>query len=240
MRTRRTLAITCIVLSLLAAIAFLVIRYGKQLTRVMGKATVQSRLIEHETAVKHRLDPDFKRTGIAWPPQALAIVAIKDQRILRVYARGDGAWTLLREYPILAASGGPGPKLREGDRQVPEGLYRVESLNPNSRYHLAIRVDYPNRDDLDAARLDGRDEATLGDDIMIHGSNLSAGCLAIGDEAIEDVFVLIASTGLKNVEIISTPGAPAARFSSPSSPQWLIERYRRLDARLNEVQHGGP
>ena len=76
-------------------------------------------------------------------------------------------------------SGRLGPKLKEGDRQVPEGLYRVESLNPNSRYHLSLRVNYPNEQDKSYGRLDGRNN--LGTDIMIHGKDCSIGCLAMGD-----------------------------------------------------------
>ena len=85
--------------------------------------------------------------------------------------------------PILAASGVSGPK-REGDKQVPEGFYRIELLNPNSRYHLSLRVNYPNADDLERARQDGRALSTLGGDIMIHGGSASIGCLALGDPAV--------------------------------------------------------
>ena len=50
-------------------------------------------------------------------------------------------------YPVLGASGVLGPKLKEGDRQVPEGVYRVPELNPNSDFHLSLRLDYPNEFD---------------------------------------------------------------------------------------------
>jgi hypothetical protein len=79
--------------------------------------------------------------GLDYPAASLAFVAIKDERRLEVYARaseGD-AWRHVRDYPVLAASGRAGPKLRQGDRQVPEGVYRIELLNPNSRYHLSLR-----------------------------------------------------------------------------------------------------
>ena len=70
------------------------------------------------------------------------------------------------EYPILAASGVLGPKLREGDKQVPEGIYGAEALNPNSKFHLSIRLNYPNTFDRRMAQSDGRTQ--LGGDIMIH------------------------------------------------------------------------
>ena len=73
----------------------------------------------------------------------------------------------------------------EGDKQVPEGFYRIELLNPNSRYHLSLRVNYPNADDIERAREDRRDLLNLGGDIMIHGGAESIGCIAIGNPAIE-------------------------------------------------------
>jgi len=69
------------------------------------------------------------------------------------------------DYRITAASGTAGPKLREGDRQVPEGIYRIVGLNPNSRYHLSMKLDYPNAFDRHQAARDGR--ARPGSDIFI-------------------------------------------------------------------------
>lgn len=90
-------------------------------------------------------------------------------------------------YHILAASGTVGPKLREGDEQVPEGIYSISGLNPNSQFHLSLRVDYPNTNDRQQAQLESR--TNLGQDIMIHGRAASIGCLALGDEAAEDLFI---------------------------------------------------
>src|SRR5436190_607476 len=82
-----------------------------------------------------------------------------------------GAWRFVREYPVMAASGGRGPKLREGDGQVPEGMYTIDWLNPNSSYHLSMHVDYPNAFDRAHAADDGR--TALGGAIMIHGRDVS-------------------------------------------------------------------
>jgi murein L,D-transpeptidase YafK len=71
------------------------------------------------------------------------------------------------------ASGKAGPKLREGDGQVPEGIYRIDGLNPNSSYHLSLKLNYPNDFDLEQARTEGRTE--LGGDIFIHGKAVSIG-----------------------------------------------------------------
>jgi murein L,D-transpeptidase YafK len=62
---------------------------------------------------------------------------------------------LIHRYPLLAASGVAGPKLRQGDKQVPEGVYGISFLNPNSRYDVSLRVNYPNAFDRQMAAKDG-------------------------------------------------------------------------------------
>lgn len=131
---------------------------------------------------------------------ALRILVFKREGLVEVSAPG---WDAPRTYPMTARSGAPGPKLREGDGQVPEGVYRVESLNPNSLYHLALRLDYPNAFDRARAKEDGR--TNLGGDIMIHGSDCSVGCVAIGDRAIEELFCCAAAIGPENVEVLIAP-----------------------------------
>jgi murein L,D-transpeptidase YafK len=115
---------------------------------------------------------------------SFTLIGLKAEKRLELWAPdAAGRPRLIKTYPILAASGGAGPKLREGDRQVPEGLYAIESLNPNSRFHLSLRIDYPNAADRRRAQAEAR--TGLGGDIMIHGSNVSIGCLAMGDPAAE-------------------------------------------------------
>ena len=102
----------------------------------------------------------------------MSLVAIKDEKILELYARSaDGTWKFVYRYTVLAASGGMGPKLKQGDKQVPEGVYAISLLNPNSRYHVSLRVNYPNAFDREMAAADGREN--LGGDIMIHGKAAS-------------------------------------------------------------------
>lgn len=152
--------------------------------------------------VRARLEPAFKKAGVPYPPTRVVLRAFKaEKRLDLLAASADGPLRPVLSWPILAASGVSGPKLREGDQQVPEGFYRIELLNPNSRFHLSLRVNYPNPDDLARAREDGRDPAQLGGDIMIHGGSVSAGCLAIGDPAVEELFVLAAHTGLDAIQL---------------------------------------
>lgn len=170
--------------------------------------------------------------GLGYPPGQLTLVGLKAERVLEVWARSSGEWVLYRTYPVLAASGGPGPKLLEGDRQVPEGIYRLTAFNPNSSYHLSVRVDYPNRADLEAANADGR--TNLGGDIFIHGKAVSIGCLAIGDEPIEELYLLLADVGLSNSQVVLTPSAdPVAPADVPA---WVSERYDLVRTVLEEVR----
>jgi hypothetical protein len=172
--------------------------------RLAGKKTVSDRISKYGNAADSRLRPFFDKIGVAYPPAAVTLLAIKDQKQVELFARpSDGLWVLIRTYPIQAASGTLGPKLKEGDGQVPEGIYGIESLNPNSLYHLSLRLNYPNEFDRRMGSEDGRQN--LGSDIMIHGSNMSIGCLAMGDEAAEDLFVLAARVGIKNVRVIISP-----------------------------------
>ena len=199
--------------------------------------TIASRLELHGPAARARLVPRFTRAGIAYPPRAVTLVGLKRERLLQVYAgpRAD-ALAHVADHTILAASGGPGPKLREGDAQVPEGLYRIESLNPNSAFHLSLRVNYPNAFDRRRGAEDGR--RRLGGDIMIHGSAVSIGCLAMGDEVAEDLFVLAADTGLPRIAVILAPWdlrrhpAPAGEVSLPA---WAPGLYASIAGALRRL-----
>ncbi len=200
-------------------------------------ATIAERLDQYGAAARARLLPFFKQAGIAFPPQQLVLVGLKEEKSLQVYAKsGTNGFQWVRSYPVLAASGVAGPKLREGDRQVPEGLYAIELLNPNSSYHLSLRVNYPNAFDREQARREQR--MKLGGDIMIHGKAVSIGCLAMGDEAAEDLFVLAADTGLKKIAVVLTPVDFRAGKTVPQGvklPPWTTRLYEEIKTRLAEL-----
>ena len=130
----------------------------------------------------------------------LRILVFKNERMVELHAPG---WKAPRKYPMTAFSGTLGPKLREGDGQIPEGVYRIEYLNPNSSYYLSLKVSYPNASDRARAKKDGR--ANLGGDIMIHGKAVTIGCVPVGDDAIEDIFYLASAVGIKNVSVVIAP-----------------------------------
>lgn len=96
----------------------------------------------------------------------------------------DGQYTLLRTYPMCRWSGQLGPKVREGDRQVPEGFYKITpgQMNPNSAYYLSFNVGYPNAYD----RAWNHD----GGSIMVHGACSSAGCFSMTDKQIDEIYAV--------------------------------------------------
>lgn len=130
----------------------------------------------------------------------LRILVFKNERSVEVHAPG---WKAPRIYPMTAFSGTLGPKLREGDGQIPEGIYGIEYLNPNSSYYLSLKVTYPNASDRARAKANGR--TNLGGDIMIHGRSVTIGCVPVGDDAIEDIFYLASAVGIKNVSVVIAP-----------------------------------
>jgi len=112
-----------------------------------GARTVADVIEQCGEAANARLAPAFSRAGVAYPPAQVALLGFKTERALEVWASEQEEWHFIKVYPIKGASGIAGPKLREGDRQVPEGVYRIIGLNPNSSYHLSFNLGYPNRYD---------------------------------------------------------------------------------------------
>lgn len=171
--------------------------------------------------------------GLPYPPARVMLLGLKAERRLEVFAASaDGPYKFLAEFPIQAASGGPGPKLREGDRQVPEGLYDIASLNPNSRFHVSLRVAYPDAEDKAHAKVEGR--TNLGGDIMIHGGAASIGCLALGDPAAEELFTLAARVKTR-VAILPCDFRTGAA-DPPGAAAWMADRYRRLRTLVKELK----
>lgn len=133
----------------------------------------------------------------------IALIGLKQEKQLEVWHESAGSWLFVKQYPFTAFSGTLGPKLHEGDGQIPEGSYRITSLNPNSSYHLSMELDYPNPFDRERGAQDGR--TSLGNEIFIHGKDVTIGCIPIGDAGIEELFYLVAKTGIENVEVIIAP-----------------------------------
>ena len=197
--------------------------------------TIPDRVAQYGPTARARLAPYFAAAGVPYPPERFALLGFKRERELHLLAAGPGQpLAVVRAYPILGASGELGPKLREGDRQVPEGIYRIDYLNPNSIAHLSLGLSYPNPYDRARAAEDGRD--TLGSAIMIHGGVASVGCLAIGDRQAEELFVLAADAGWEDAVVVLSPvdfrrhSLPAGERTAPT--RWTGDLYAQLRAEL--------
>jgi murein L,D-transpeptidase YafK len=160
------------------------------------------------------------------PKESPILVRIfKEESELEVWKQDTtGRFELLKVYPICRWSGELGPKVREGDRQAPEGFYTITPalMNPNSNYYLAINTGFPNAYD----RANGRSGAFL----MIHGDCSSRGCYAMTDEQIGEIYSLARESflgGQQSFQIQAYPfrmtAANLARHrTNPNIPFWQM------------------
>lgn len=145
----------------------------------------------------------------------ILIRIFKEEAELEVWKQDDsGRFALLRTYPICRWSGQLGPKLKTGDRQAPEGFYTITPglMNPDSNHYLAINTGFPNAYD----RANGR----TGTFLMIHGGCSSAGCYAMTDEQIAEIYALAREAflgGQQSFQLQAYPTISRSRTSSPRS-----------------------
>jgi len=133
-----------------------------------------------------QIDSLFRSRNIAYPPKEILLTVYKHERVLELWARSDiRAFSIIKRYPFTAFSGTLGPKRKEGDLQIPEGLYHIDHFNPVSAFHLSMKINYPNPSD----RILG-EQGRLGGEIRIHGSSVTIGCIPIGDDAIEELYIV--------------------------------------------------
>src|SRR5262249_53848858 len=127
----------------------------------------------------------------------------KEESELEVWKQDrSGRFALLNTYPICRWSGDLGPKVKEGDRQAPEGFYQITPglMNPNSNYYLAFNLGFPNTYD----KANDRTGAFL----MVHGDCSSRGCYAMTDDQIGEIFALgrdAFSGGQKSFQVQAYP-----------------------------------
>ena len=119
------------------------------------------------------------------PSSPILIRTFKKESVLEVWKQTrQGRFALLKSFPICRWSGQLGPKRRQGDRQSPEGFYAISSrqMNPYSAYHLSFDTGYPNAYD--------RAQGASGSALMVHGICSSAGCYAMTNRQISEIFAL--------------------------------------------------
>lgn len=134
----------------------------------------------------------------------------------------QGNYALFKTYPICKWSGELGPKVKEGDRQAPEGFYNITpaQMNPKSQYYLAFNIGFPNKFDQSYGR--------YGSHLMVHGDCSSRGCYAMTDEAIAEIYALARDSfegGQKGFQLQAYPFRMTAKNmarhrNNPNMPFW--------------------
>ena len=144
---------------------------------------------ERARAVAERVEPALREAlagkGLEFgAPVFLRVFKEEREMELWVFDKEGKEFRLFRTYRVAGMSGGLGPKLREGDGQAPEGFYHVTParMNPASNYHLAFDLGFPNGYD--------RSKGRTGCHLMVHGGRASAGCYAMTDEKVEEIYTL--------------------------------------------------
>ena len=150
---------------------------------------------------------------------ALYVRVFKLENEMEIWLKNaSGRYILFRTYPICNWSGKLGPKLKEGDKQAPEGFYVVNArqMNPKSEHYLSFNIGYPNAYDKAHKR--------TGKHLMVHGGCRSAGCYAITDDAITELFTLAReafSKGQRDFPVSAFPFRPTeAQLARSKDHPW--------------------
>jgi murein L,D-transpeptidase YafK len=180
------------------------------------------RVREARLASEPKIEQMFEARGISFPAAEMYLRVFKWERTMELWVRSDNKkkFELLKTYEICALAGMVGPKRRKGDMQVPEGFYNIDLFNPASSYHLSMRIDYPNRRD----RAANTKRLPLGGDIYIHGGCKSAGCLAITDEGIQELYWISVMTRANGQEHIPVHIFPA-RFDNDDVQERITRAF---------------
>ena len=142
----------------------------------------------------------------------------KREQDMELWMRRDDRYVLFATYPICRYSGRLGPKLKEGDRQAPEGFYTVSKaqLNPNSRWHRSFNLGFPNAYD--------RSKGRTGSFLMVHGGCASIGCYAMTDKVVDEIWRLVTAAlngGQSRFHVHIFPFRMTERaLSSRAGSQW--------------------
>ena len=164
-----------------------------------------------------RLDQRLAAQGVKLgEPVMLRLFKLESE--LEMWVEKDGRFVRFATYPICLWSGRLGPKLKEGDRQAPEGFYTVasEQLNPNSRWHRAFNLGFPNVFDKSKGR--------YGSFIMVHGGCSSIGCYAMTDPVVDEIWRFVTAAldaGQERVPVHVFPfRLTDGNLKSRKSSQW--------------------
>ncbi len=174
---------------------------------------------------------------ISWPIKQIYVRSFKYDSQLEVWVRNqkNEPYKLFKTYKVCALSGALGPKRIEGDYQVPEGFYYINEFNPKSTYHLSLGLNYPNASDQLLS-----DSLKPGNDIFIHGSCVTVGCIPIQNNQIEELYLLASYAHDQGQDFIPVHIFPV-RYNVEKSREYLSRAskddpgYQIFSNRLKEV-----
>lgn len=195
--------------------------------------TVAQAIQRYGTDERALLRQQCTAARIAYPPKRIVLLALKDRQQLLMFA-GDKWLALVGTFPLTSYSGTLGPKLRQGDLQIPEGIYRI--VGSSARNMLSLSVDYPNAFDRTNALSDHRKD--LGGDILIHGGSVSTGCIVVSNEQMQEIFVAAHDLGFQKVKLIIAPCDLTKKQPSldwKKQPKWLPRLYEQLKRDLSRL-----
>ncbi len=158
----------------------------------------------------------------------------KEEGILEIWkADRSNRFQMIKSYQICAWSGKLGPKVKEGDRQAPEGFYPLgpQHMNPNSQYYLAINTGFPNSYD--------RANARSGSNLMIHGACSSSGCYSMTDEQMVEIFAFARDAfkgGQKTIQLQAYPFRMTAENMARHRDNPNIEFWKMLKVGYDQFQ----
>jgi murein L,D-transpeptidase YafK len=142
----------------------------------------------------------FTDAALPYKGFSLFIRAFKAEKIVEAWVKcSDEKYQLLKTFPFCTTSGQLGPKRKEGDLQIPEGVYTLNHFNPQSNFHLSLGVSYPNSSDKILS-----DKKHPGSAIYIHGNCVTIGCIPITDDKIKELYILAIeakNNGQQNIPI---------------------------------------
>jgi murein L,D-transpeptidase YafK len=183
-----------------------------------------------------QLNADLGEAGFAMGDPVHVRIFKRERRLEVWLQRAGGRYVRFRDYDICKFSGELGPKLKEGDRQAPEGFYRVAraQLNPNSRHHLSFNLGFPNAFDRQLGR--------TGSALMVHGGCSSIGCFAITDESVDEVYAMVEAALDRGQDAIDVHVFPfeltATALSAEGGSTWL-DFWRNLKNGYDMFEQAG-
>lgn len=178
---------TIINIALLVCMGLLNVLYSQDNSTFKTQQLKNKRVKDAYATKWASLEADLKSKNVEPSKMEVFIRIFKQEKELELWVKNktDNKFMFFKKIAICASSGDLGPKRKEGDYQVPEGMYTISAFNPNSSYFLAMQVSYPNKSDQIL-----KTGSRSGGEIMIHGNCVTIGCIPLQDDPVKEAYIL--------------------------------------------------